>query len=131
MSQSLLLQGMTSSYHATEPAIAASNLVGSAKPDPSVGLGQDDYVHLYRGGERSWTDAPVVHQQDSAVPEELKHGNISLKILNVTSADTGIRWFHPKLNETCSHFKTRTTETPSYPGDLQTPDPETERTMKT
>ncbi|KAG7215216.1 hypothetical protein INR49_022715 [Caranx melampygus] len=120
-----------------DPAINAHNYIvewskPDLKPDPSTGLTSDHYVHLYLGGtEVLDMKIPAFIGRTQMFTEELKHGNLSVKILNITSADQGkYRCFVPNLMKHAAvqlvvdpDFKNRTTETPSYPGDLQTPDP--------
>lgn len=120
-----------------DPETDARNLVVEwlkldFEPDPSGGLGQDDYVHLYRGG-REVLDMklPSYISRTQLFTEELQHGNVSLKILNVTSGDAGrYKCFIPNLVKYAvvqlvvdPDFKTRMTETPPPSRDFLTPDP--------
>ncbi|XP_022616831.1 CD276 antigen-like [Seriola dumerili] len=100
------------------------------KPDPSDPLGWVDYVHLYRYGREDLEMKLLSYvSRTKLFTDELKRGNISLKILNVTSADEGrYRCFIPKLKRGSiirlvvdPNLKTQTTETP--PRNLPTPDP--------
>ncbi|XP_040887718.1 uncharacterized protein LOC121177454 [Toxotes jaculatrix] len=109
------------------------------KPDPSDRLSRVEYVHLYRDRRevldmklRSYLSRTALFRDD------LKHGNISLMIRNVTSEDEGrYKCFIPKLASPVKEsivrlvvdpnlVKTWTTETPPHPRDLQIPDPEDE-----
>nr|XP_024654821.1 CD276 antigen-like [Maylandia zebra] len=97
------------------------------KPDPS-----DEYVHLYRHGKEV-PDMKMASyfRRTELFMDDMKHGNISLKILNVSEEDNGrYRCFIPKLQSRVkaavvelvvdqNFAKTSTTETP-----LQTPDPQ-------
>ena len=72
------------------------------KPDPSDRLSQFAYVHLYRH-RREDIDMkiPAYNGRTQLFMDQLEHGNISLKIMNVTLADEGrYRCFVPKLNST-------------------------------
>ncbi|XP_023286636.1 myelin-oligodendrocyte glycoprotein-like [Seriola lalandi dorsalis] len=100
------------------------------KPDPSDPLGWVDFVHLYRyGRENLEMKLPSYVSRTKLFTDELKRGNISLKILNVTSADEGrYRCFLPKLKRGSvirlvvdPNLKNQTTET--TPRNLPTPDP--------
>ncbi|XP_013121243.1 CD276 antigen isoform X3 [Oreochromis niloticus] len=102
------------------------------KPDPSDRLSRVEYVHLYRD-RKEVPDMKMASyfRRTELFMDAMKHGNISLKILNVSEEDNGrYRCFIPKLRSTVkaaivelvvdSNFaKTSTTETP-----LQTPDPQ-------
>uniref|UniRef100_A0A3Q2X2D9 Ig-like domain-containing protein n=1 Tax=Haplochromis burtoni TaxID=8153 RepID=A0A3Q2X2D9_HAPBU len=64
------------------------------KPDPS-----DEYVHLYRHGKEV-PDMKMASyfRRTELFMDDMKHGNISLKILNVSEEDNGrYRCFIPKL----------------------------------
>ncbi|XP_039466429.1 CD276 antigen-like isoform X2 [Oreochromis aureus] len=102
------------------------------KPDPSDRLSRVEYVHLYRD-RKEVPDMKMASyfRRTELFMDAMKHGNISLKILNVSEEDNGrYRCFIPKLRSRAksaivelvvdSNFaKTSTTETP-----LQTPDPQ-------
>ncbi|CAI5681957.1 unnamed protein product [Oreochromis niloticus] len=102
------------------------------KPDPSDRLSRVEYVHLYRD-RKEVPDMKMASyfRRTELFMDAMKHGNISLKILNVSEEDNGrYRCFIPKLRSRVkaavvelvvdSNFaKTSTTETP-----LQTPDPQ-------
>ncbi|XP_067380451.1 myelin-oligodendrocyte glycoprotein-like [Channa argus] len=104
------------------------------KPDPSDRLSRVGYVHLYRG-RREVVDMkiPSYIGRTELFTDGLKKGNISLRIINVTLADSGrYRCFIPKLNSKVkdsvvelvvdpNYGQTWTTEMP-----LQTPDPKEE-----
>ncbi|XP_026225553.1 myelin-oligodendrocyte glycoprotein-like isoform X3 [Anabas testudineus] len=106
------------------------------KPDPSDRLSRVEYVHLYRD-RREVTDMklPSYVSRTSLFTDDLKHGNISLKISNVTLADTGrYRCFIPKLQSRVKESvvqlvvdldfaKTSSPETPLHPGHNETGDP--------
>lgn len=69
------------------------------KPDPSDRLSRVGYVHLYRD-KREDPDMkiPSYVARTALFTDDLKRGNISLKIVNVTHADDGrYRCFIPKL----------------------------------
>uniref|UniRef100_A0A669DBB8 Ig-like domain-containing protein n=1 Tax=Oreochromis niloticus TaxID=8128 RepID=A0A669DBB8_ORENI len=97
------------------------------KPDPS-----DEYVHLYRHGKEV-PDMKMASyfRRTELFMDDMTHGNISLKILNVSEEDNGrYRCFIPKLRSRVkaavvelvvdpNFAKTSTTEMP-----LQTPDPQ-------
>ncbi|XP_035808997.2 butyrophilin subfamily 2 member A2-like [Amphiprion ocellaris] len=106
------------------------------KPDPLNPQRGVDYVHLYRNRmELPDMQIPSYNGRTALFVNELKHGNISLKITNVTLEDHGrYRCFIPKLNGRVSEailqlivvpntVKTSTTELPLNPGNFQTPDP--------
>ncbi|XP_053199705.1 myelin-oligodendrocyte glycoprotein-like isoform X2 [Scomber japonicus] len=113
------------------------------KPDPSDRLSRVAYVHLYRGG-REVPDMknPVYISRTELFVDQLEHGNISLKIMNVTLADEGrFRCLIPKLKSRVKFAivqlvvepnsdKTSTTEMPLNPRNLQTPDPMDETDVK-
>ncbi|XP_018537452.1 myelin-oligodendrocyte glycoprotein [Lates calcarifer] len=103
------------------------------KPDPSDRLSRVEYVHLYRD-RREVPDMkiPSYIRRTALFTDDMKHGNISLKIMNVTSEDEGrYKCFIPKLRSPVkfsivrlvvdpNFMKTSTTETPLNPW---TPDP--------
>ncbi|XP_030608939.1 myelin-oligodendrocyte glycoprotein-like [Archocentrus centrarchus] len=107
------------------------------KPDPSDRLRRVEYVHLYRD-MREVPDMKLASyfRRTELFMDDLKHGNISLKILNVSEEDSGrYRCFIPKLRSRVkaaivqlivdpNFTKTSTTETPLHPRNLQTPDPQ-------
>lgn len=69
-------------------------------PNPSDRLSRVPYVHLYRD-RRENVDMKMTSYigRTSLFANELKHGNISLKITNLTLADAGrYRCVIPKLN---------------------------------
>ncbi|TDG99502.1 hypothetical protein EPR50_G00194370 [Perca flavescens] len=103
------------------------------KPDPSDRLSRVGYVHLYRD-KREVPDMkiPSYARRTALFTDSLKEGNISLRIANVTLADTGrYRCYVPKLG--CHSIvklvveprsvEAWTTETPLHPKILQTPGP--------
>ncbi|XP_075948456.1 myelin-oligodendrocyte glycoprotein-like [Anarhichas minor] len=70
------------------------------KPDPADPLSRVEYVHLYRH-RHEVPDMKIrsYARRTALFTDELKDGNISLKISNVTLADQGrYRCFIPKLN---------------------------------
>ncbi|XP_027143453.1 myelin-oligodendrocyte glycoprotein-like isoform X2 [Larimichthys crocea] len=112
------------------------------KPDPLDRLSRVEYVHLYRD-RREVPDMKIQSyvKRTALFTDRLKHGNISLKILNVTVEDEGrYKCFIPKLN---SPFKdsivqlvvdpnlkeTTTTETTLHPRTLQPPEPKNETNL--
>ncbi|XP_030608930.1 myelin-oligodendrocyte glycoprotein-like isoform X3 [Archocentrus centrarchus] len=109
------------------------------KPDPSDRLSRVEYVHLYRD-RKEVPDMKLASyfRRTELFMDDLKHGNISLKILNVSEEDSGrYRCFIPKLRSRVkaaivqlvvdpNFTKTSTTETPLHPRNLQTPDPQDE-----
>ncbi|XP_037615435.1 uncharacterized protein LOC119482103 [Sebastes umbrosus] len=105
------------------------------KPDPSDRLSRVEYVHLYRD-RREVPDMKIrsYFRRTSLFTDDLRDGNISLKITNVTLADEGrYKCFIPKLKSQVkdsivrlvvepNSVKTWTTETPPHPTrDVQTP----------
>ncbi|CAI5657661.1 unnamed protein product [Oreochromis niloticus] len=99
------------------------------KPDPSDRLSRVEYVHLYRDK----TEVPDMKiasyvRRTELFADAMKHGNISLKITNVSEGDAGrYRCFVPKLQSRVKFaivelvvdstlVRNSTTETP-----LQTP----------
>ncbi|KAM4714057.1 myelin-oligodendrocyte glycoprotein-like isoform 2-T2 [Anableps anableps] len=99
-----------------------------SKPDPKPRPKGMEYVHLYRDN-REVLDMKTLsyHGRTTLLPDDLKKGNISLMITNVTTADEGqYKCFIPKLNGQIkysivhliidkSSSKKVTTETPLYP----------------
>ncbi|XP_062301283.1 myelin-oligodendrocyte glycoprotein-like [Scomber scombrus] len=113
------------------------------KPDPSDRLSRVTYVHLYLGGhEVPDMKNPVYIGRTELFVDQLEHGNISLRIMNVTLADEGrYRCLVHKLNSgvkfaivqlvvELNSDKTSTTEMPLHPRNLQTPDPMDETDVK-
>ncbi|XP_076736621.1 myelin-oligodendrocyte glycoprotein-like isoform X1 [Maylandia zebra] len=106
------------------------------KPDPSDRLSRVEYVHLYRDRQEV-PDMKMASyfRRTELFMDDMKHGNISLKILNVSEEDNGrYRCFIPKLQSGVKaavvelvvdpkYAKTSTTESPVYPRNFQTPDP--------
>ncbi|XP_025760823.1 CD276 antigen-like [Oreochromis niloticus] len=106
------------------------------KPDPSDRLSRVEYVHLYRD-RKEVPDMKMASyfRRTELFMDDMKHGNISLKILNVSEEDNGrYRCFIPKLRSRVKaavvelvvdpkYAKTSTTESPVYPRNFQTPDP--------
>ncbi|KAE8279393.1 Myelin-oligodendrocyte glycoprotein Precursor [Larimichthys crocea] len=105
------------------------------KPDPNDRLSRVEYVHLYRDS-REVPDMKISSyvKRTALFTEGLIHGNISLKIINVTLEDRGrYKCFIPKLKGSTEQFSivhlvvepvstnTSTTETPLQPRDLPTP----------
>uniref|UniRef100_A0A3P8Q2P3 Ig-like domain-containing protein n=1 Tax=Astatotilapia calliptera TaxID=8154 RepID=A0A3P8Q2P3_ASTCA len=104
------------------------------KPDPSDRLSRVEYVHLYRDRQEV-PDMKMASyfRRTELFMDDMKHGNISLKILNVSEEDNGrYRCFIPKLRSRVksaivelivdpNFAKTSTTETPLH---FQTPDPQ-------
>ncbi|CAI5686030.1 unnamed protein product [Oreochromis niloticus] len=102
------------------------------KPDPSDRLSRVEYVHLYRD-RKEVPDMKMASyfRRTELFMDDMKHGNISLKILNVSEEDNGrYRCFIPKLQSRVksaivelvvytNHIKTSLAET-----SLQTPDPQ-------
>ncbi|XP_063325761.1 myelin-oligodendrocyte glycoprotein-like isoform X2 [Pelmatolapia mariae] len=102
------------------------------KPDPSDRLSRVEYVHLYRD-RKEVPDMKMASyfRRTELFMDDMKHGNISLKILNVSEEDNGrYRCFIPKLQSRVkaavvelvvdpNFATTSTTET-----SLQTPDPQ-------
>uniref|UniRef100_A0AAZ1X1L0 Ig-like domain-containing protein n=1 Tax=Oreochromis aureus TaxID=47969 RepID=A0AAZ1X1L0_OREAU len=69
------------------------------KPDPSDRLSRVEYVHLYRD-RKEVPDMKMASyfRRTELFMDAMKHGNISLKILNVSEEDNGrYRCFIPKL----------------------------------
>ncbi|XP_068164219.1 myelin-oligodendrocyte glycoprotein-like isoform X2 [Antennarius striatus] len=109
------------------------------KPDPFDPLSSVEYVHLYRG-RREVTDMKIqsYFSRTKLFTSELKHGNISLKIINVTLSDAGrYKCFIPKLkNKVFSIVQLDVepnitmTETPPLPTKLQTPESNNDQTIK-
>uniref|UniRef100_A0A3P9ARL8 Ig-like domain-containing protein n=1 Tax=Maylandia zebra TaxID=106582 RepID=A0A3P9ARL8_9CICH len=104
------------------------------KPNPSDRLSRVEYVHLYRDRQEV-PDMKMASyfRRTELFMDDMKHGNISLKILNVSEEDNGrYRCFIPKLRSRLkaavvelvvdpNFAKTSTTETPLH---FQTPDPQ-------
>ncbi|XP_038570833.1 selection and upkeep of intraepithelial T-cells protein 1-like [Micropterus salmoides] len=108
--------------------------------DPEDPLSPYKHVHRYRDNH----DVEDMKMSSYAgrttlFKDELKHGNASLKILNVKLSDQGsYRCFIPQLGRATiirivvdpDTVKTWTTETPLLPRNLQTPDPKVETDVK-
>ncbi|XP_039466423.1 myelin-oligodendrocyte glycoprotein-like isoform X1 [Oreochromis aureus] len=107
------------------------------KPDPSDRLSRVEYVHLYRD-RKEVPDMKMASyfRRTELFMDAMKHGNISLKILNVSEEDNGrYRCFIPKLRSRVkaavvelvvdpNYGKISLTETPLHPRNFQTPDPQ-------
>lgn len=88
-----------------EPSINAEGLTvewsrPELMPDPSDRLSRVEYVMVYRDRHEVLDMKIQSYLRRTALfEEELKHGNISLKIVNVTLADEGrYRCYIPKLD---------------------------------
>ncbi|XP_028261523.1 butyrophilin-like protein 2 isoform X2 [Parambassis ranga] len=103
-------------------------------PDPRDRLRGEEYVHQYRdAGEVLDLQMEAYRGRTMLFKDELKHGNISLKIFNVSEEDGGrYRCYIPKLKGwtqssivsliiEAKPAKTGTTETPLDPRNHQTP----------
>ncbi|XP_034712892.1 myelin-oligodendrocyte glycoprotein-like [Etheostoma cragini] len=110
------------------------------QPDPRDRLSRVEYVHLYRD-TREVPDMKISSYvgRTELFTEGLRHGNISLKIMNVTLADRGrFRCFIPKLHgqtqwsvvQLVVEQKSPTTETPLQPRSHQTSHPRKEANGK-
>lgn len=110
------------------------------KPDPSDRLSRIEYVHLYRD-RREVPDMKIraYVRRTALFVDSLKHGNISLKIMNVTQADEGrYRCFIPKLNSRVKDSIVQLvvvpnsvkTTTQTVPRNLPTANPNTESDVK-
>lgn len=76
------------------------------KPDPNDRLSRVEYVHLYRDS-REVPDMKISSyvKRTALFAEGLIHGNISLKIINVTLEDRGrYKCFIPKLKGSTEQF---------------------------
>ncbi|KAG8005966.1 Myelin-oligodendrocyte glycoprotein, partial [Nibea albiflora] len=76
------------------------------KPDPNDRLSRVEYVHLHRDS-REVPDMKIssYFQRTALFAEGLVHGNISLKIMNVTLEDRGrYKCFIPKLKSSAEKF---------------------------
>ncbi|XP_063357077.1 CD276 antigen-like [Pelmatolapia mariae] len=107
------------------------------KPDPSDRLSRVEYVHLYRD-RKEVPDMKMASyfRRTELFMDDMKHGNISLKILNVSEEDNGrYRCFIPKLRSRVkaavvelvvdpNYAKNLTTDRPLHPQILQTPVPQ-------
>ncbi|XP_030608949.1 myelin-oligodendrocyte glycoprotein-like isoform X2 [Archocentrus centrarchus] len=107
------------------------------KPDPSDRLSLVEYVHLYRD-RKEVPDMKLASyfRRTELFMDDLKHGNISLKILNVSEEDSGrYRCFIPKLLSRVkaaivqlvvdpNFTKTSKMETQLHPRNYQTPNPQ-------
>ncbi|XP_029028998.1 myelin-oligodendrocyte glycoprotein-like isoform X2 [Betta splendens] len=107
------------------------------QPDPWDPLRRVQYVHVHRnGGEVTDMKLRSYAGRTELLTEQLRHGNVSLKILNVTLADAArYRCFIPKLKSAVREatvqlvvdpylIKPSTTETPLDPKNLQTQEPQ-------
>lgn len=110
------------------------------KPDPSDRLSRIEYVHLYRD-RREVPDMKIraYVRRTALFVDRLKHGNISLKIMNVTQADEGrYRCFIPKLNSRVKESIVRLVVVPNsvkptaqtLPRNLPTANPDDETDVK-
>lgn len=70
-----------------------------SKPDPNDQLSQAIYVHVYRNNhEVPDMKSPLYNRRTSLFADGMRHGNVSLKIINVTLADGGrYKCYIPKL----------------------------------
>ncbi|XP_025757519.1 myelin-oligodendrocyte glycoprotein isoform X2 [Oreochromis niloticus] len=107
------------------------------KPDPSDRLSRVEYVHLYRDRQEV-PDMKMASyfRRTELFMDDMKHGNISLKILNVSEEDNGrYRCFIPKLRSRVkaavvelvvdpNFSETSTIEMLLLPRNLQTHDPQ-------
>uniref|UniRef100_A0A4W6DCM8 Ig-like domain-containing protein n=1 Tax=Lates calcarifer TaxID=8187 RepID=A0A4W6DCM8_LATCA len=87
------------------------------KPDPSDRLSRVEYVHLYRD-RREVPDMkiPSYIRRTALFTDDMKHGNISLKIMNVTSEDEGrYKCFIPKLRSPVKFSIVRLVVDPAVP----------------
>ncbi|KAK2863319.1 hypothetical protein Q5P01_002852 [Channa striata] len=105
------------------------------KPDPSDPLSRVGYVHLHRN-RREVMDMKIASYigRTQLFTDDLKNGNISLRIFNVTLEDSGkYRCFIPKLRSNMKYsfvqlfidpnfLKTTTTEMPLHPRNHNTTD---------
>ncbi|XP_029029134.1 myelin-oligodendrocyte glycoprotein-like isoform X2 [Betta splendens] len=106
------------------------------RPDPSDPLRRVQYVHVHRnGGEVTDMKLRSYAGRTELLTEQLRHGNVSLKILNVTLADAArYRCFIPKLKSAVREATVQLVVDPNYigeptepqlsPRDSQTPDPD-------
>ncbi|CAI5686036.1 unnamed protein product [Oreochromis niloticus] len=106
------------------------------KPDPSDRLSRVEYVHLYRD-RKEVPDMKMASyfRRTELFMDDMKHGNISLKILNVSEEDNGrYRCFIPKLRSRVKaavvelvvdpNVAKTSTMAPLHPRNFQTPDPQ-------
>lgn len=97
-------------------------------PDPADLLDTRPYVHVYRGGQEDVLMKNELYRDRTLLfRDELKHGNISLKLANVTFDDAGTyQCFIPKLtsNRRESMFQLVVVES-------STPTPESRTTEET
>ncbi|XP_070786279.1 butyrophilin-like protein 2 [Enoplosus armatus] len=109
------------------------------QPDPDDRLSRVEYVHLYRDAREDPDMKMSSYVRRTRLSTDgLRHGNISLKIINVTLADEGrYKCLIPKLKSRIqssivylvvepNSAKTWTTETPLQTRCLQTTDPKEE-----
>ncbi|XP_039883237.1 butyrophilin subfamily 3 member A3-like isoform X4 [Simochromis diagramma] len=106
------------------------------KPDPSDRLSRVEYVHLYRDRQEV-PDMKMASyfRRTELFMDDMKHGNISLKILNVSEEDNGrYRCFIPKLQSRVKaavvelvvdpNVAKTSTMAPLHPRNFPTPDPQ-------
>ncbi|XP_024655948.2 myelin-oligodendrocyte glycoprotein [Maylandia zebra] len=106
------------------------------KPDPSDRLSRVEYVHLYRD-RKEVPDMKMASyfRRTELFMDDMKHGNISLKILNVSEEDNGrYRCFIPKLRSRVKaavvelvvdpNVAKTSTMAPLHPRNFPTPDPQ-------
>ncbi|XP_013873729.1 myelin-oligodendrocyte glycoprotein [Austrofundulus limnaeus] len=132
--------------HVEPPCDVVDLTVEWSKPelrtDPNDRLRRAKYVHLYRDN-REVPDMKMSSYvgRTSLFVDDLKQGNISLRVTNVTQEDEGqYRCFIPKLKGIQSSVvqliveqnfdQTASTETPFNPINLQTPEPLEERNLE-
>ncbi|XP_029131957.2 myelin-oligodendrocyte glycoprotein-like [Labrus bergylta] len=104
------------------------------QPDPDDRLGDVGYVHLYRDRHEVLDmKIPSYARRTELLPDDLRRGNISLRMMNVSLEDGGrYRCFIPKLSKSrvrssIIHLvveppSLQTTETPLLSVTLHTPD---------
>ncbi|XP_018541234.1 butyrophilin subfamily 2 member A2 [Lates calcarifer] len=124
-----------------EPAVDARGLTvewsrPDLKPDPSDRWSWVRYVHLYRD-RRDDLDMkiPSYIRRTTLFTDDMKHGNISLKVMNITSEDEGrFKCFIPNLKSTVKFSFVQlvvdpnlfTTEMPLDPRNVRTPGPDSQ-----
>ncbi|KAM6960412.1 myelin-oligodendrocyte glycoprotein-like [Tautogolabrus adspersus] len=104
------------------------------QPDPNDRLGNVGYVHLYRDRHEVLDmKIPSYVRRTELLPDDLRRGNISLKMMNVSVEDGGrYRCFIPKLSKSrvrssiirlvVESPSSQTTEMPLLSVSLHTPD---------